>query len=435
MATSSQEDLEKEFIGQSNDITVELARLKHEFGKEYKPLIQRELVDVPMDKEHDGKDNNDDDDETLAQFKLMSFNVLADGLSTIYDAADTRFSHADRRCLHFSYRGFRLIEEITRWKPDVITAQEVDRIQFFKHYLSPLGYKCVHTVKPQSACLRIGNKVGKQLPPDGSAVFFNSSTFALVKDYKFGKHVDRGAPKDIRNLAVAVAHLKHKQRQNKEIIVCSTHFKAMLTMQSEEQRLRQLCYLLPKLRGLSAEHGDIPLFIGCDFNAPATAFGDFFPYAYQSMMNGKYLHDVLKMFLDPQNKNTSTQQEEKEKEKELSIAQRCIKQHDFSKDGKMAQNVVELLKAKNCEFGYGLQLKSAYCFGEYDGKKYGDNPLFTCYSPFDNNHFGIDFILFDERKAKVQVTQLLSTPKEKSLLMPNWEYPSDHLAVMASFKI
>ena len=232
--TSSKQVLSKEsYIGKTNDIEQELKRLQTEYSKDYKPLIEREIVQIV---DADSKDNNNaTDEDNKISFSMMTFNTLADGLSGAHTPLDNPFFHADIRCLEYKYRGFRLIEEIIRFKPDVIACQEIDRIEFFKHYLSPFGYKYIHTTKPMSACCRIGKTVAKDLPPDGSAVFWNSKVFALIKSYKFSKRDDRNAPKEIRNLACAVAHLRHKQNKDKEIMVAATHLKADYSLKSENK--------------------------------------------------------------------------------------------------------------------------------------------------------------------------------------------------------
>ena len=103
---------------------------------------------------------------------LMQFNILADGLSSIHQPKNEMFKNHIRDCLVFDYRGFRLIEEIIRFKPDIITLQEVDQIHFLNHYLSPFGYKYVHCIKPRSPCLWVAQENNKDLLPDGSAVFW-----------------------------------------------------------------------------------------------------------------------------------------------------------------------------------------------------------------------------------------------------------------------
>ena len=351
---------------------------------------------------------------------MMTFNTLADGLSEAHQSSQ-RFINSDAGCREYKYRGFRLIEEVIRYKPDVISFQEVDRIEFFKHYLSPFGYKYIHVTKPSSACCRIGKSVGKDLPPDGSAVFWNSKVFALVQSYKFSKQVDKNASKEIGNLSAAVAHLRHKGNKKKEIIVVSTHLKADFSFKSEKQRLKQLCYLMPNLKKICQNNNNIPLFIGLDFNSMPQSVGSFFPYSFQSLMNGKYLLNKLKN----NNDNDLNQKENKE----LNNGEKCILKYNFDDDDSMPQTVIDILSKRGYKNNYGFKFKSAYCYGEYKGKKYGNNPYFTCTCGGLNC---LDYIFFEPDK-NIQVTHLLTTPQLQQITTPTWDYPSDHFSLMATF--
>eukprot|EP00486_Rosalina_sp_Unknown_P010584 CAMPEP_0201583648 /NCGR_PEP_ID=MMETSP0190_2-20130828/100918_1 /ASSEMBLY_ACC=CAM_ASM_000263 /TAXON_ID=37353 /ORGANISM="Rosalina sp." /LENGTH=435 /DNA_ID=CAMNT_0048025951 /DNA_START=57 /DNA_END=1361 /DNA_ORIENTATION=- len=421
-ASSKQVLSRKSYIGKTNNIEQELKRLQTtEYVKDYKPLIEREIVQVigadnnandnELESKNNDKDESDNKDDKIS-FNMMTFNTLADGLSGAHVQSKT-FVHADNACLEYEYRGFRLIEEITRFMPDVITCQEVDRIEFFKHYLSPFGYKYIHTTKPQSACCRIGKGVNLDLPPDGSVVFWNSKVFALVKSYKFSKRDDRNAPKEIRNLACAVAHLRHKQNKNKEIMIAATHLKADYSLKSEKQRLMQLCYLFPSLQKLSKENNNVPLFIGLDFNAMDKSLGSFFPYSYQSLMNGKYLLKRLNKFVNKEDDNIETEEKD---DNELNDGEKNIKAYNFGDDEDMAKTVIDILKERGYEYNYGLDLKSAYCYGEYKGKKKGINPSFTC--TLGGQHC-IDFIFFEPKKD-IKITHLLTTPKAQEMYKPDW---------------
>ena len=67
--------------------------------------------------------------------------MLANGLSNYYDyninkpLFDYINNNNDKELLNFHYRGFRLIEEIITYQPDIITLQEIDQIEFFNYYL------------------------------------------------------------------------------------------------------------------------------------------------------------------------------------------------------------------------------------------------------------------------------------------------------------
>eukprot|EP01083_Nonionella_stella_P007393 21375_1 len=432
------------YIGKTNDIHLELQRIAKKYGKNYTSLMKRDIIPIINNNANKVESNESEcktNDDTSISFTLMQFNVLADGLSSAHSPSDKSFKNHIRESLPFEYRGFRLIEEIIRFKPDIVTAQEVDQIDFFNHYLSPFGYKSVYCAKPRSKCVRIGVQNNIELPPDGSAVFWNSNVFEAIETYQFGTHVDKTAPKGIGNGVVAAVHLKHKTDENKQFIVASTHLKAFLNLPGEVKRIAQLMYLLPNLRKLCERNKDIPLFIGTDFNSVAVDMLNpfeknvpFFPYAYQSVVNGKCLVDKLNEVVEnKQTKNANNEQ--KETDGTLNVGQRSIEGFEYVFEE--TKTIVDLLNTLGYEVDYGLKLQSAYCYGAYAGKELGHDPTFT-------STLGglccLDYIFFQPHKD-IEVTHLLSTPQlptknETMVIMtPRWDYPSDHFSLMATFKL
>ena len=70
----------------------------------------------------------------------MSYNLLADSYAT-----SDMHSHASSAVLSFSFRGPRLIEEISMSGASLICLQEVDRIDdFYDQKLQNLGYNLVY---------------------------------------------------------------------------------------------------------------------------------------------------------------------------------------------------------------------------------------------------------------------------------------------------
>ncbi|ETO06833.1 hypothetical protein RFI_30559, partial [Reticulomyxa filosa] len=94
--------------------------------KKYAELYPRKLVQIKTSGTNKGK------------VKIMQFNVLADGLSGLYvnsKMKDKEFVGVSKDALEFNYRGFRIVEEILRHDPDIVTLEEVDQFEvdtFFK---------------------------------------------------------------------------------------------------------------------------------------------------------------------------------------------------------------------------------------------------------------------------------------------------------------
>ncbi|ETO32016.1 hypothetical protein RFI_05102, partial [Reticulomyxa filosa] len=114
-------DNPKRFIV-GDDYKEELARLQkmEKYRGKYAELYQRKISEA--------KTKN----EKKQHLRIMQFNVLADGLSGLYQNSkmkDKAFVCVPEEALEFSYRGFRIVEEIMRQEPDVVTMEEVDQFE------------------------------------------------------------------------------------------------------------------------------------------------------------------------------------------------------------------------------------------------------------------------------------------------------------------
>eukprot|EP00484_Ammonia_sp_Unknown_P001426 CAMPEP_0197020742 /NCGR_PEP_ID=MMETSP1384-20130603/1614_1 /TAXON_ID=29189 /ORGANISM="Ammonia sp." /LENGTH=377 /DNA_ID=CAMNT_0042448427 /DNA_START=18 /DNA_END=1148 /DNA_ORIENTATION=+ len=253
------------YIGNSNDYKAELEALKKKYGDKYKSLYPREFAYVSA---YDYKDKN------KASVDIMQFNMLADGLSGIHVAENAKdeeshnktFVDVPKECLHFGYRGFRIVEEICRNEPDIVCMEEVDQMQFLEHYLSPLHYKGIFNPKASSPCIKIGEANGIKLNGDGVAVFYNSQKYDAQFVKQYGKKMEDKTENpqgiDIPAIAVVFEHKKTK----KAFIVCVAHLKSTKNFEGEQIRLNQLQHLLPSVKRLSMKHGEAPVFVCADLN-------------------------------------------------------------------------------------------------------------------------------------------------------------------------
>jgi len=133
------------------------------------------------------------------EFSLMQFNLLADGLSGAPfgtpDKPDPKgFPKCPLPALPWRYRGTKILEEIHRFKPAVVAMEEVDQFEFLLHFLRPVGYEGKHKAKRGSKTPKMAGKLypgyGVTLPPDGTAIFWDTRVFRKTADVVFGGELD-----------------------------------------------------------------------------------------------------------------------------------------------------------------------------------------------------------------------------------------------------
>jgi len=223
-----------DYIKEKNchNLEVELKRLRDEIP-EYKELYPRGFEQIKPIKNPDNA------------VQIMNFNMLADGLSG-YLEGDTEktFIKVPKKCLDFNYRGFRIVEEIARHRPDIVCVEECDQFTFLEHYLQFYEYKGVFKPKSKSPTTEIGERIKLPLGPDGVAVFWKYNKFNQVKDEdikKFGSDVEKKPLVDVVGLAI-ILQLKQSK---KEFMIIASHLKSAKDAEGETKRLSQLNYLLP----------------------------------------------------------------------------------------------------------------------------------------------------------------------------------------------
>ncbi|XP_077395860.1 protein angel homolog 2 isoform X2 [Festucalex cinctus] len=100
-------------------------------------------------------------------FTVMSYNILAQDL---LEANMELYPHCPQEALDWNHRCKMLLEELQKWKPDILCLQEVQenhyQAQLFP-FLTEMGYNCVYK-------RRTGNKT------DGCATCYRSSCFSEV---------------------------------------------------------------------------------------------------------------------------------------------------------------------------------------------------------------------------------------------------------------
>jgi mRNA deadenylase 3'-5' endonuclease subunit Ccr4 len=120
--------------------------------------------------------------------RFLQFNVLARGLSSPPVNGGFVLSPVDS--LHFkNYRRYRLLEEILRFSPDVVTLEELDHYDdFFQPLMSKFGYSSIYQPKLGAPGVNIWDnrmteeEKGDQEPyySDGSGIFWKRDQFKLI---------------------------------------------------------------------------------------------------------------------------------------------------------------------------------------------------------------------------------------------------------------
>ncbi|GMI04041.1 hypothetical protein TrRE_jg5440 [Triparma retinervis] len=203
----------------------------------------------------------------------MQFNILAEGLSSVASKSpplefkkpsvgggfDALKDPTD--ILDFSKRRVRVVEEILRCSPSLISLQECDHYQsFFKPVLEKLGYKSTYQAKRDSPCLQFGYY------SDGVALFWKSDEFALVGEARNGT--------DIRDVKVPHCIVRLEPvggrgggRKRPKLIFATTHLKSKSSAANEEVRRSQIERLCGKIRGIKEDDPGYKVILAGDFNA------------------------------------------------------------------------------------------------------------------------------------------------------------------------
>ena len=129
------------------------------------------------------------------EFRVMSYNILADQYASTDRAKDVLFAHCPSECLESQYRRPLVFKEILDYKPDVACLQEVDASAFdmlLRPGLLEFGMCGVYT-----------NKAGKV--KEGSATFWREDRFRVVDTDDM--EMRRYFPKDASKASIDAAPL------------------------------------------------------------------------------------------------------------------------------------------------------------------------------------------------------------------------------------
>ncbi|XP_077213840.1 carbon catabolite repressor protein 4 homolog 1-like isoform X2 [Tasmannia lanceolata] len=334
-------------------------------------------------------------------FRVLSYNVLSD----IY-AFGGYNNYCSSWALTWQYRSKNLLREIVGYDADILCLQEVqsDHFEnFFAPELAKHGYSVIY--KKKSMLLYTGKDVS-----EGCAIFFRRDRFKEVQKYeleykKFAQKLVRGLQQNPSisfnrlykdNVAVIVVlELKENssddtlQSKNSQLIcVANTHIHA--NKHQTDVKLFQISTLLKMLNQMGSEL-HIPVLLCGDLNSlPGSA-------AYNLVATGKVKPNHPEMADDP-----------------LGIFQKIMLTHP-------------------------LPLVSAYSYFCRPGSQQRcmdpstNEPLFTNFTKrfrgtIDYIFHTVDSLIVDS------LLELLDVESVKDTALPSPHWPSDHIALMASFR-
>ncbi|KAK5857303.1 hypothetical protein PBY51_010558 [Eleginops maclovinus] len=195
-------------------------------------------------------------------FTVMSYNILADDL---LQAHQVLYTHCPLEVLDWSYRCSLLLEEIQKWKPDILCLQEVQENHYHEQLypaLSQMGYTCVYK-------RRTGTKT------DGCATCYRSSCFSdisvtTLEFFRPGiEQLDRHNVGIIVLLQPVVMHGSEVKAKGSLLCVANTHL--LFNPRRGDVKLAQLAIMLAEIdsvvKSCEAKGEHCNLILSGDFNS------------------------------------------------------------------------------------------------------------------------------------------------------------------------
>lgn len=357
-------------------------------------------------------------------FRALQFNILAEGLSAdpkrqpplanesnnyeISSFGD--FNAVENPTIVFNFyqfRRWRLLEEILRNDPDVITLQECDHyFDFFEPILNKIGFIGRFQPKQKSPGVKFGYY------SDGVAIFWKVSVFQCVE---YGKVMSYATPSP--HIIVDLIFIKDRTTQEgaqnlnsniNHVLVVTTHLKAKSSIENENIRLEQMKIILDHVKEYCDNVGTSTS-NECDANANNNSI-------YSMLFMGDFNTDAYDV----------------------------IKEHsgtDNIEDSEIKALVLPYLLSKQSpqtDMSLWNNLVSAYPL--YDKHPFLDtNCYYTTWKirPRGEVYHTIDYILFNP--TSLNVLNRLAPPMWEEISRskshcPDISYPSDHIAQCVDFQ-
>eukprot|EP00301_Raphidiophrys_heterophryoidea_P021746 c6082_g1_i1.p1 GENE.c6082_g1_i1~~c6082_g1_i1.p1 ORF type:complete len:333 (+),score=51.20 c6082_g1_i1:86-1000(+) len=200
-------------------------------------LLKRSLIPLPGASSSKG---------TSRPIRVFQFNILNDFTS---GASEKKGGFAcPEHVLVWEQRREKILQEITRFEPDIICLEELDHYDWFEQQLQSVGFKGDYSPRPGKA--------------DGTAIFHRTSLFDSTE---VAPVVYTGSSQ------VALIKALKLRSNSSPIIVAATHLKADKTTEGEETRHKQLTELLSHISKRLESQPSTPVILTGDFNAQPIA--------------------------------------------------------------------------------------------------------------------------------------------------------------------
>ncbi|KAM4713664.1 protein angel homolog 2 isoform 2-T2 [Anableps anableps] len=195
---------------------------------------------------------------TAFDFSVMSYNILSQEL--LQDNAYL-YRHCDPAVLPWPYRLPNLLAEIQQHDADILCLQEVQEDHYenqIKPALQALGYQCEYK-----------KRTGKK--PDGCAVIFKASRFSLLSStpVEFYRHGDALLDRDNVGMVVLLQPNNAAAGSDPSSFVCVANTHLLYNPRRGDIKLAQLAILLAEIGRLSRlpDGSSNPVVLCGDFNS------------------------------------------------------------------------------------------------------------------------------------------------------------------------
>nr|XP_040055798.1 protein angel homolog 1 isoform X2 [Gasterosteus aculeatus aculeatus] len=193
---------------------------------------------------------------------VMSYNVLAQDL---LEANGELYTHCPLEVLDWSNRCRLLLDEIQKWKPDILCLQEVQENHYHQQLcpvLSDMGYTCVFK-------RRTGTKT------DGCATCYRSSGFSEVSVATLEFFKPEVAPLDRHNVAIVLllrpVFTEGSEVKARGLPLCVANTHLLFNPRRGDVKLAQLAVMLAEIdrvvKSCKAKGEDCNIILCGDFNS------------------------------------------------------------------------------------------------------------------------------------------------------------------------
>lgn len=379
------------------------------------------------------------------EFTVMSYNVLAQDLITEHSYL---YKNHNPRSLQWQKRWKNLFDEISKLMPDIMCLQEVQgsHVSPFYSKLESLGYSGLYKKRTGIRC-------------DGCAIYYKKDKFNLV-EYETVEFYQPNVTILNRDNVAIIAKFSPINAPESAFIVATTHL--LYNPKRQDVRLAQTQLFLAEIERLSyyTKHksGDggryWPIIITGDFNStPDSA-------VYEFITKGTLRYDHLSArrldasqtetqgpILVPSNLQITDKSQharlvqKREKQEQLSRIEEAALIRLHNSDRTLVESSSEILENRGL-FSSGtishlFAFKSVYNHGDPDNSEG---------TTFQGQWLSVDYIFYsgkqriesDIKEGKLKLISRYRLPRTSelgSIKIPNSSLGSDHLSLVAKFKL